>query len=196
MALNISQLSKQKLDNKKQYFLDANIWIFALGAILSPNKKESVYIEFVDNLLVGDFKIWTHSLVFSEVFNALIRNSFDDYKNELLANEHRPAERLRIQNLLLKRDFRGTSEYYSALERIKSDIQSYVPNLEFLDKLYDLDFGYLTKNYSSDSDFNDYLYYEMSLDHSLTIITDDGDFNFSEVEILTENHWLLKNSRA
>ncbi|WP_339757519.1 hypothetical protein [Algoriphagus aquimarinus] len=195
MAFNISQLSKEKLDDKKQYFLDANIWIFTLGAILSPNKKESIYIEFVDSLLVGGFKIWSHSLVFSEVFNALIRNSFDDYKNQLLANESRSAERQRIQSLVLKKDFRGTSEYNSAMERIKSDVQSYVPNLEFLDKLYDLDFGYLTKNYSSNSDFNDYLYYEMSLDHSLTIITDDGDFNFSDVEILTENSWLLKNSK-
>lgn len=196
MALNISQLSRKKLDSKKQYFLDSNVWIFALGAILSPNKKESVYIEFVDNLLVSDFKIWTHSLVFSEVCNALIRNSFDDYKNELLAHENRSIERDKINKLGLKKDFRGSSEYNSTLERIRSDIQSYIPNLMFLDKLFDIDFGYLIKNYPSNSDFNDYLYYEMALEHSLTIITDDGDFNYSDVEIFTENHWLLKNSRV
>ncbi|WBL42305.1 hypothetical protein PBT90_16335 [Algoriphagus halophytocola] len=196
MALNISQLSNQKLDPKKQYFLDANVWIFSLGAIFSPNKKESVYINFVDKLLAGGHKIWTHSLVFSEVLNALIRNSFDDYKNELLARESDSSERDKILKLSLKKNFRNTTQYYNTLERVKSDIESYIPNLVFLDKLYDFNFEYLSKNYPSNSDFNDYIYYEMSLDHSLTIITDDGDFDFSDIEIFTENQWLLKNSRS
>jgi predicted nucleic acid-binding protein len=195
MALNISQLCKQKLDPNKRYFLDANVWIFTLGAILAPTDRETVYIEFVDDLLSGDFQIWTHSLVFSEVFNALLRNSFSDFKRQLLLIESNPNERKKIENYLLKKHFRGTPEYNSTLGRIKSDIQSYVPKLSFLDKSYDLDFGYITKNYPTNSDFNDYLYYEMSLDHSLTIVTDDGDFNFSDVEIYTENQWLLKNFR-
>lgn len=196
MALNISQLSVQELDAKKKYFLDANVWIFALGAILAPNKKESVYINFVDSLLLGDHKIWTHSLVFSEVLNALIRNSFDDYKNELLAKESNPSQRDKISKLSLKKDFRNTPQYYNTLERVKSDIQSYITNLEFLDKTYDIDFEYLVKNYPSNSDFNDYVYYEMSMDNKLTVVTDDGDFNFSDLEIYTENRWLLENSRT
>lgn len=195
MSFNISQLSKQKLDPKKQYFLDSNVWIFALGAILSPNQKESIYIDFVDELLSSKFQIWTHSLVFSEVFNALIRNSFDDFKRQLLATESNPQARKKIENMVIKKDFRGTNQYNSTITRIKSDIQSYVLGLNFLDKSYDLDFSYITKNYPSNSDFNDYMYYEMALDHSLTIVTDDGDFNFSDVEIITENQWLLKNSR-
>jgi hypothetical protein len=195
MSLNICQLSKQKLDSNKQYFPDANIWIFTLGAILSPNPKESVYIDFVEDLLSNKSQIWTHSLVFSEVFNALIRNSFDDFKRQLLTKESKPELRKKIESMVLKKDFRGTKEYNSTIERVKSDIQSYVPMLNFLDKSYDLDFGYITKNYPSNSDFNDYMYYEMAIDHSLTIVTDDGDFNFSGIEIFTENQWLLKNYR-
>jgi len=193
MPFNISKLSDQTLSKEKCYFLDANVWVFTLGAISSPNKKELIYIDFAENLLLNEFQIWSHSLVFSEVFNALIRNSFSDFKNQLLTKETNPRER--IGKFTVKRDFRGTPEYHSAFERIKSDVQAYVPNLEFLDKAYDLDFKYISQNYPSNSDFNDYLYYEMAIDKNLTLVTDDGDFSFSDVEILTENQFLLKNSK-
>jgi hypothetical protein len=36
----------------------------------------------------------------------------------------------------------------------------------------------------------------MALDLGLTVVTDDGDFNFSDIEILTENSWLIRNSQS
>lgn len=196
MALNIAKLSDHKLDSSKKYFLDANVWVFTLGAIVNPSPKETAYLSFAENLLQNQVKIQTHTLVFSEVFNAVMRNAFDDFKSQLKAKALDDAERKKIEGFSLKKHFRGTTEYQTALERIKSDVQAYIPSLEFLDKSYDLDFEYISKSLTTSSDFNDYLYYEMALDLGLTIITDDGDFNFSGIEILTENPWLLKNSKA
>ena len=153
-------------------------------------------MSFAENLLQNEIKIPTHTLIFSEVFNALLRNAFEDFKSQLKANTLDEVERKKIDGYNLKKHFRGTQEYQTTLERIKSDIQAYIPSLEFLDKSYDLDFEYISKSLTTSSDFNDYLYYEMALDLGLTIVTDDGDFNFSGIEILTESYWLLKNSKA
>ncbi|TDQ16897.1 PIN domain-containing protein [Algoriphagus boseongensis] len=196
MSLRISRLSNHKLDGSRKYFLDSNVWIFTLGAIVNPNPRETAYLSFAENLLQHEIKIQTHTLVFSEVFNALLRNAFDDFKSQLKANALDEAARKKIEGYSLKKHFRGTTEYQTALERIKSDVQAYIPSLEFLDKSYDLDFEYISKSLTASSDFNDYLYYEMALDLGLTIVTDDGDFNFSGIEILTENHWSLKNSQS
>ncbi|WP_439473678.1 hypothetical protein [Algoriphagus formosus] len=182
------------MDGSRKYFLDSNVWIFTLGAIVNPKPRETAYLSFAENLLQHGIKIQTHTLVFSEVFNALLRNAFDDFKSQLKAKALDEAERKKIEAYSLKKHFRGTKEYQIALERIKSDVQAYIPSLEFLDKSYDLDFEYISKSLTTSSDFNDYLYYEMALDLGLTIVTDDGDFNFSDIEILTENHWLLKHS--
>lgn len=194
MSLNISKLSNHPLDGRKRYFLDANVWVFTLGAIFNPTPRETAYLSFSENLLQNEVKIQAHTLVFSEVFNALLRNAFDDFKRQLKAKASNDSERKKIEEYSLKKHFRGTPEYQTTLERIKSDVQAYIPCLEFLDRSYDLDFEYISKSLNASSDFNDYLYYEMALDLGLTIVTDDGDFNFSGIEILTENPWLLKNS--
>ena len=188
MSVSISRLSDHRLDKEKKYFLDANVWIFALGNPPSPKTPGEEYIKFLDTLLESGIEIYAHSILISEIFNALMRINFQDY----LKSEHHRTGKKPI--LDFKKDFRGRSEYLDALSRFKSDIQAYSSNIQLIDNQLDFDPDYLIKNIPSSSDFNDYLFYEMALDQNLTIVTDDGDFNFSGIEILTQNPWLLKNS--
>lgn len=190
MSLRISKLSNHKLDGSRKYFLDANVWIFALGNPPSPKTPGEEYIQFIDTLLESETQIYSHSILISEVFNALMRINFQDY---LKTEQYRTGKKPLID---FKRDFRGKVEYLNALNRFKSDIQAYLPNIKLIDNQLNFDPEYLVKNIPSTSDFNDYLFYEMALDQKLTIVTDDGDFNFSDIEILTENNWLLKNSKS
>jgi predicted nucleic acid-binding protein len=190
MSLNISKLSDHPLDGGRKYFLDANVWIFALGNPPSPNTPGEDYIKFLDRLIESGTPIYSHTILISEVFNALMRINFQDYLN---AGQYRTGKRPKLD---FKRDFRGKAEYLNALSRFKSDIQAYLPSIQLIDKEIEFELGYLTKNIPTSSDFNDYLFYEMALAQNLTVVTDDGDFNFSDIEILTQNNWLIKNSRT
>jgi predicted nucleic acid-binding protein len=186
MPSGIFRLTKEKASSGKHYFLDANVWIFALGNP-SSNSKGQEYIDFLDSLLEKEFKIYSHTILISEVFNALMRINFKDFVH---------TEELRIgksQKLDFKRDFRQTEEYFQAFSRFQSDIEAYIPFLQMLDKEYNYEMSYLIKNLPPNSDFNDYLYYEMALDLGLTIVTDDSDFNYGGIEILTENPKLLRS---
>lgn len=174
------------LSSEKKYFLDANVWIFALGNPPGSNSNFQAYLDFLDKLLENKFKIFSHTILISEVFNALMRISFEEFKNvEQIRTGTKPK-------LDFKRDFRGSNEYNLAFERFQSDINAYLPCIHILDTEYDFDLNYLIKNLPVSSDFNDYLYYEMALDLNLTIVTDDRDFNYTGIEILTENRALLK----
>ncbi|OOG76496.1 PIN domain-containing protein [Algoriphagus sp. A40] len=188
MPTGIFRLTKETASSEKRYFLDANVWIFALGNPPSPNTKGQEYIDFLDSLLGSKMKIYSHTILISEVFNALMRITFKDFTK---SEELRTGKKL---NLDFKKDFRHTKEYLQAFTRFQSDIEAYLPFIHIIDKEYDYEMSYLIKNLPPNSDFNDYLYYEMAVDLGLTIVTDDGDFNYSGVEILTENNTLLKNN--
>lgn len=190
MSFRIAKLSDHKLDTERKYFLDANVWIFALGSPPSLNTPGEEYIRFLDRLLESGAQVYSHSILISEVFNALMRINFQDY---LKAEQYRTGKKPALD---FKRDFRGKGEYLNALSRFKSDIQAYLPNIQLIDSQLNFELEYLVKNIPTSSDFNDYLFYEMALDQKLTIVTDDGDFNFSDIEILTENSWLIRNSKT
>lgn len=151
MALNIAKLSDHKLDDQKMYFLDANVWIFSLGNPPSPNTPGEEYIKFLDRLLESGAPIYSHSILISEVFNALMRINFQDY---LKAEQYRTGNRPVLD---FKKDYRGKPEYLNALSRFKSDIQAYLPNIQLIDNQLNFDPDYLVKNIPNTSDFNDYL---------------------------------------
>ncbi|WP_194972534.1 PIN domain-containing protein [Aquiflexum lacus] len=185
MRKGFFKLSEETIDIEKKYFLDANVWIFALGNPPGPNTNGVQYIKFLDSLIENESPIYCHTILISEVFNALMRIAFSDYlKMEELKTGTKPK-------LDFKKDFRGMEEYSNTFKRFQSDFQAYLPYFKIIDKEYEYELGYLIKNLPVSSDFNDYLYYEMALDQGLSIVTDDGDFNYSGIEIITENRSLL-----
>lgn len=186
MPAGISRLTEEIASSDKKYFLDANVWIFALGNPPSSNSNGQEYIDFLDSLLASEMKIYSHTILISEVFNALMRITFRDF---VKIKEHQAGKRLHFD---YKKDFRHTEEYLQAFKRFQSDIEAYLPFIHIIDKEYEYEMSYLIKNLPSTSDFNDYLYYEMALDLGLVIVTDDGDFDYEGIEILTENKELLK----
>ncbi|MBN3583368.1 PIN domain-containing protein [Algoriphagus aestuarii] len=186
MPVGISRLTEEIPSPDKKYFLDANVWIFALGNP-SSNSNGQEYIDFLDNLLANEMEIYSHTILISEVFNALMRITFKDF---VRIKEYQAGKSLHLD---FKKDFRQTEEYLQAFKRFQSDIEAYLPFIRIIDKEYEYEMSYLIKNLPPTSDFNDYLYYEMAVDLGLVIVTDDKDFNYDGIEILTENRALLNN---
>lgn len=193
MAFKFKRVSAEKIDPKKKYFIDANVWMLRLKAPFDVKRHEQAYLDFIDSILSDDkLRIYTHSLVISEVINAYLRVSFDDFKKSLPYDPANTLTKEEIDSLSYKLDYRNTSHYDFALQTLKTDFKAYESFLYFLDNEYKVDAPYLINNIPPCSDFNDYFYYEMAVDFGLTIVTNDGDFIYHDVEILTENQKLLR----
>ncbi len=171
----------------KVYLLDANVWIFVLRppATLKPN--EQVYVDFFDALvnLATNPKcknkptIHMSGLIFSEVCNAHMRANWDIYNQVNGTN-------------LSYKDYRKTADFDKHLNAIKSDFNSYSSTFKFdatdaamcLENLLTLPKG---------CDYNDFYYFRVAHKNNFVIVTNDGDFVFPEIEILTFNGQLLKH---
>lgn len=193
MAFKFKKVSAEKIDAKKKYFFDANVWMLRLKEPFNLKPHEQAYLDFIDTILSDDkLKVYTHSLVISEVVNAYLRVSFDDYKKNLPFDPKNTLSTQQIASLNFKSHYRNTAHYDFALKTFKTDFKAYETFLHFLDNEYKVDAPYLIRNIPPNSDFNDYFYYEMAIDFALTIVTHDSDFIYHDVEILTENLKLLK----
>lgn len=192
MPTKTHQLSQHILNPDKKYFLDANIWINYLSNPNNPTRKEQTYINFFEGLINKQIQIYSHSLVISEVMNAMLRIAFKAYKKNLKIGSNKTLTNYQIDNLDYKKSYRNTDDFKRHFSQIKSDIEAYSPYVILLDSDFSPNLELLMENIPSSSDFNDYFYHEMGLLLGLTIVTDDGDFSYPDIEILTENKALLR----
>ena len=190
--MSVSRLSRHRPSSDRKYFIDANVWLLKLESPFELKNNERLYIDFVDEIISSEFSIYTHSLITSEIFNAFMRISFRRYKDSLKHDYQETRSEREIDNLDFKKHYRGTDDYSLNLELFKDEFKSYSDYLHFLDKEAEVDGKYLVGNIPGTGDFNDFFYYELALEQGLTIITHDGDFNFPDIEILTENPNLLR----
>jgi len=189
---NIERLSSHSLDPSRKYFLDANIWITYLTNPQHPKAKEEVYMQFFEKLINNQVPIYSHSLIISEVINAMLRIAFKSYKDNLPGDPHNGLSKNQILNLDFKKDYRITSDYNYHLRNVKGDLGAYLPYVEVLDDKFKPDMDDLVGNLPENADFNDFFYYRMAKANGLTIVTDDGDFIFKNIDILSENGFLFR----
>lgn len=192
MAGKVQKVSQHTLNSQNKYFLDANIWIFALSNITNPSPRETIYIDFLGRILEENMPIYSHSLVIAEVFNAIARINFQKFKKQLPFNPSNKLSPKEIESLDFKKKYRGTDAYDFGLRQFKLEFDVYTKNIKYVDRQIQLDMGNLIEGVGRNDDFNDYFYYQLAKQLGMVIVTDDGDFNYPEIVILTENNSLLK----
>jgi hypothetical protein len=190
VAFNITRLTTATPVHNRMYFLDANVWIYALQYIITPssNHWEQVYVDFFEDLINDTIqpKILMPSVLFSEIVNTYIRQvALEDFKNTS-----------GILNPNFKRDFRPTPEYLNAYHSILDDLNSYKSCIQFIDDSNILSpLPHFLSRAFTNIDFNDKYYYhllkELSKNTAITIVTNDGDFHIEDIPILTVNRDLL-----
>jgi hypothetical protein len=190
VAYNISKLKANTPIINSLYFLDANVWVYALQYLESPspNYWEQVYVDFFDDLINerSQPKILMPSVLVSEIINTYIRDvPFKEFKNKTgKLDAH------------FKKDFRPSSDYLIAYHSILDDLKSYKNCIQFIDDSCILNPSpqFLSKDFT-DVDFNDKYYFhllkELSKTTPLTIVTNDGDFHIEDIPILTVHKDLL-----
>lgn len=188
---NIIKLSHSRVEPIK-YFIDANVWIYAMQNPNSLKYWESKYADFffdiIDSKLDPQPKIILPSLLISEIINTYIRQiALKEYKNQVGVSSDK---------FDFKRDYRPTQHYKDNLEQICDDILGYKSSIDFVsDDLMVKNPDIILNVPSSNFDYNDYIYYCMcqniSATTSLAMITNDSDMDVSDIKILTENKTLL-----
>jgi len=185
-----------KLDNtchvqSQYYFIDANVWIYALQGddLLKywQKKYTNFFYDIIDSKLEPKPKILMPSLLFSEILNTFLKQiAFSEYK--LLNN---PSSDFKY-----KPDYRNDEHYKDNYERVCDDINGYRESILFInDESLLSDPPLYLSPAVHPFDFNDFFYYQICKEfqktNPITIVTNDCDFQTNDIPIITINRTLL-----
>lgn len=174
------------------YFLDANVWIYSLQSFDTLEHWEKKYYDFFYDIIESELdpkpKILLPSLLLSEIINTYLR--------QIAIPEYKRVNSIPVSvKVDFKKDYRPTTHYKDSFESMMDDIIGFKSHIEFIDDSNITTDTHLFKKNIGSFDFNDYLYYSICrvLNHSkrVVIVTNDGDFQINDIELLTMNRDLL-----
>jgi len=198
MAYLISPIDGYSPDSNPLYFFDANAWIAALKSTgsIAVDVHERAYVDFFEAIVslhnhkgtpqakrVKHFpKFVMCSLLMSEIINAYMRQ----VAMKVFYGENH------YQQFNFKKDYRGTADYSAKLKSLISDLMAFE---DFID-IHDDDFKKIDPfsiihMLNADNDFNDFYYFYYLQGKGIPIITNDGDFIFQDLPIITTRKNLL-----
>lgn len=187
-------------DSFPLYFCDANVWIDNLRYV--PLDHETPYQNFFTSIvnlnnitepklvkkIKNKPKIILTSMVLSEVVNAYMRNvAMKEYYDDKAEYDIHDFKKYRDD---------PASDYYKQLSSLCSDISAYSDYILLLNDEFDKiePFTLLSVLPTLPMDFNDLYYCTLLKDKGIPIITNDRDFKFEKIEIITANRELLRFS--
>lgn len=175
----------------KNYFLDANIWIFVLKSKINLNSRDQDYINFFETFKVEkSAKIYVPVLLLSEVINRYLR----DVACKKFAQKSN-YDINKVDGIYYKNVFRPTKEFSKSYLDLCDNFLAFkeLISIEFIPDLFSTKITEddVLSNASPGLDFNDHYYFLLAKKHALSIVTDDADFIVDDVEIITRNKKLI-----
>lgn len=205
MSVNILDITKVSPASYQYYFFDANIWITNLLNVSGklpqlPRNQSAKYCHFFSEVVKlatkppitqkrippVQPKIVVTSLLVSELFNAYMHLMFDVYK------------KTDPTCTVFKKHYRDSADYEKQMRILVSDFEAFKEYVHLeSDYIQEIDPYTIFQCISPKNDFNDlYSYYQMievqKTKSPIAIVTDDADFVFSGIDIITANSTLLK----
>lgn len=199
-------LSIKKITTYEYYFLDANVWFDYLAYALTGSKidpKRKSYLEFFDlvvsihllNIQGVKYKpkfVMTSNLLMEILTSYIFRHAKKLYYKRKLNLD--PGQ-ITQSNKDYRRNI--STDYSIQLKRVVKRILDYSEYIDFWNEKEE-DFGEksvknILTQFSSlnHCDFNDFYYqYMCKRRKNVAIVTNDGDFAFKGVEVITNNHYL------
>lgn len=181
----ITSIRHAQPEEGRTYILDPNVWLMIARPPADLRENEREYVDFFDSLvnLASNEKcktpprIFVNGMIISEVFNAFVKTSFrafyatDQIDRRWKSYRRTPDYSRNVDSL--RSDFTTYSEYFAG------PLASEVTPMEVLTSM------------PMHCDYNDYYYYRIARENNFIIVTNDGDFRFEEVEIVTNHKQLL-----
>lgn len=178
---NIFNYSPNKND---VLFFDTNVWLDILGP--SPKhwaQKPCSYIY--REALKNKVDICTNCMVISEFINAWSRLEFNQQRRKLGLK----SNQFKV--------FRNDSSIFNPIsQEISLNVEKILGKTVLSDSyLANIDMSKMIQEYKSgNSDFNDLILQDVCKTNNYILVTNDGDFCCSDVDILTANKRLLKSN--
>lgn len=189
---NIQRLANATVQSTN-YFIDANVWIYALQGDTFLNRIQLAYSNFFYDIIESDLdpqpKVLMPTMLFSEILNTwLTKIAFSEYKKVKAIPED--------NSFRYKHHYRPTQDYKDNYEKICDDVLSMRDSITFINDSSIVTNPPLYMTPVVDPfDFNDYLYYqicrEFQRSSQITILTNDGDFQINDIPLITAHRDLL-----
>jgi predicted nucleic acid-binding protein len=198
---NIKDIAKAKVQSPHYYFLDTNVWVYAMNSVHLPNvadKGNKRYTDFFFEIVEFENKprprIIMCSLLMSEIINTYMKKyAMADF---LFLTYTKKGEK--APHIDYKKDYRSTEHFKTNYKLILNEIKTYHESIEVIDDCFvELKPFQLLKECPTEQDFNDYYYHVLCKKFSkkkanFSFVTNDGDFKITDFEILTSNISLLE----
>jgi predicted nucleic acid-binding protein len=164
-----------------QLFLDANVWLSIYGPIAVKRKRSAVYSRALRDIRQAGSTIFIDVLVLSEFINAYARMEY---------NQSAPkAPSFKI--------FRNSPAFQTVSRDISNSAKRIVRQCQRCETgLTTVDIEALLAEFGRGrSDFNDQMIAHICIPKNLKLITDDGDFRTTGVNVLTANSQMLASPK-
>ena len=193
--------------SRPYYFFDTNAWLpYLVGLDNLQGQRGEFYANLLEDVIYINGitdpqklkrykfqpKIIVSSLLLSEIYNAYLR---------MIAYEGYLKESGLERKDLGQKAYRGTEHFQNHRALMYANIEVAQNAFLFVDDNFNaLNPLKLLESIPKSSDFNDFYYYSFlkkieTKDFKVSIITDDGDFAFEDIEIITINHTLRQLSK-
>jgi len=173
----------------KKIFLDTNIWIYLFGSF-SDSQKSIVkkYSRAFKYLTQSNNKLYTDVTVISEFINRYQRHKFGIYK----------VNKNKMRNFDFKRDYKKTSDFKEHLRLVSSIVENKILKWTFTANFNyeNNDIRELINNFEEKAiDFNDLHIEKLCKMKNLILLTHDGDYSDSSIDIISCNPKLLAGQK-
>ncbi|MBI4930503.1 MAG: hypothetical protein HY841_07060 [Bacteroidetes bacterium] len=209
---NIAEYTLPQIGQNEYYFFDANVWIYILFYGNKADAPETIapYIDFFDKVVslnLSREKIFKHrpkivmtSVLFTEIVGTyLVKRAKEAYciqqweeKKEELIEKYK-NKRLFIYKYDIN-DYRETEHYKTQCDFLLIRFNQYsnyihpvIPDFSSkkMTRILSL---YRKYNFCG---INDFYYYYLCMDKGWTMVTNDSDFKFTSIRIITNLKKLL-----
>lgn len=182
MSSQILDIRKYTFRPSDSLFLDANVWLSVYGPpgmVQSRRDRARVYSSAWNQIIKANCKVYLDVLVLSEFVNAFAR-----FEYNALPKNQRPPD---------FKSFRRTKRFRAIAQAISTSV------LQLSKHVVQIESGFesvvvssLMNEFSTGMfDLNDQVFSRNCSRRGMTIVTDDSDFAYDGVSILTANPQLL-----
>lgn len=169
------------------FFFDTNIWLSVYGPIGDYNNWQAKhYSKLFDKLQKQHCDIYTDKIVISEYINRFARMEFIQCQEDL-----------GLKNDEFKK-FRDSGVFEEIAPEIAANLRKIIRFSKICNhEMDDLTLFEVADNFESGKhDFNDLIITEICRDKNLILVTDDGDFNNSNLKLVTVNEKILQKTES
>lgn len=161
-------------------FFDANVWLFIYSPQYRPSdQRAGLYSAAYKRILEVQCRIFVDALILSEFVNVLARLAFHSLPSPQKPQDYKAFRRSPAFKPVARSIADACRRIVEACTRIESGFAS-------------VDVDVLLERYEGGkADFNDQILAQLCNRQGLTLVTDDGDFRDSGLQIVTANRRLL-----